>query len=276
MASPSPAVLREQRITTYATTQGSLLVVKARANYSKAAPPEKRGVVKGFSRASRCRMLQEIATIDWRHYGTCVLITLTYPDQYYDRTPKERTVDRSRFLRDLENHLGKSVSVLWRLEYKPRKSGEHVGRLIPHFHLIVLGVRYVEKGFVRKGWRNVLGYVGKLVTDVRAKPRPQATAQYTAKYVAKEDSLGALDNVSYLNSWGRAWGLTRAEWVRHCPRVGVADLNEDQLARAMEIAGWLLGRKYVGSYYLLRPDVGALFARIAGKDARLLDLGGGG
>lgn len=250
--------------------------MKVDLNYSRSVPPAKRGTVRGFTRASRKRMLQTIATLDWEHYGPSVLVTLTYPDSHAERTPKERTRDRTRFLRDVENHLGRDVACLWRLEYKFRKSGKLTGRVVPHFHLIILGCKYLDKKVVRKLWRSILHVKGPLATDVRLKRKARNSALYAAKYTAKEDPLGALDNVSYLHSDGRAWGLTRSKWVRFLPRLKVQSLSEEQLGRAMEVAGLLLGRRYVGSFYLIRPNVGALAVYVAGGADKFLDTGAGG
>ena len=71
-----------------------------------------------------------------------VFVTLTYPDSYdhYD--------DPDRWKRDLQafEHRFKRAfpdgCYFWRLEVVDRKSGEHVGVLFPHYHLLVFGVEY--------------------------------------------------------------------------------------------------------------------------------------
>lgn len=257
----------------HARQQGTLLDVKVKLNWSRMMPPEKRGVVNGFTKPARLRMLKAIARIDWNTYGKSVFVTVTYPDAYADRTPAKRTQDRGLLIRAMEHELGGKVSILWRLEYKRRRSGACVGRLIPHFHAIVLGVPYLCQKAVRKAWRTILGHVGPLATDVRTRKSGDSTAQYLAKYAAKEQSVDALDDASYLDKRGRAWGLTRKSLVHWAEVRTSAKLNAKQERAAMEVARHLLGRHYTGSFFVFHHEARTLFHQIENDILRPVDGG---
>jgi len=173
----------------------------------------KRQVIKGFTRGARLRMLRMIASINWGNVRHGLFITLTYPDECAVRTLRERSTDKYLFLRYLEKHLQRKVSVLWRSEWIDRKSGDYQGYLIPHFHLLVFGAGYLPNETVRTWWRNALDLAGPLSTDVKAAPRDARVSYYVSKYAAK---LPHLDIAPYHNNMcftGRQWGVTRRAGV---------------------------------------------------------------
>lgn len=100
----------------------------------------KRGVVKGFSKASRKRMIEFIASV--RYSGQLVFLTLTYPDMFpLEPLEWERHFDtfRKRFQRACPDWRG-----LWRIELQTRKSGIMAGKTAPHFHILIF-THYTEK-----------------------------------------------------------------------------------------------------------------------------------
>jgi len=158
-------------------------------------------------------MLKTIAKIDWGRVPYGVFVTLTYPDTEWTRDYAQRTIDRSRFIRDLEKFLCREFPILWRIEWKRRQSGMRVGQYAPHLHLMCLGVRYVAASAVLHFWRGVLQVGGHLHTDVRGVHGPEGCGKYLAKYLSKSSSLG---NAAYVNNphmAGRHWGLTRPSLV---------------------------------------------------------------
>jgi hypothetical protein len=211
-------------------SQGKLLTVSI-TDYPYAPPQNvKRGIVDSFSRASRLRLLKYIATIDWESIASGVLITLTYPDSRLGRDKDTRNKDRSRFLRDIEKHLGGKVSGIWRTEYEPRKSGANQGVIVPHLHFLLIRESFVCHKVVRKIWRKILKVHGPLSTDVRAAKNGELASFYIAKYMSKVHSLLSLDNCAYLNTHGRHWGTIRKQFIPICPHEVLDGLDEDEIA----------------------------------------------
>jgi hypothetical protein len=98
--------------------------------------PPKRGDIRGFSDASRRRMLDLMAKIELSQVP--LFVTLTYPDTF--------PLYSEEFKRHLEVFCARlqrrwpEASVIWKLEFKERRSGENKGRVAPHYHLFVYGV----------------------------------------------------------------------------------------------------------------------------------------
>jgi len=98
---------------------------------------KKRGLIHGFSRSSRRRMMQFLAKV--RLDGLLPLFgTTTYPDIFPD--------EAERFKRDLQTLIERLkrrfplIGLLWRLEFKKRKSGVNAGKVAPHFHWLLWNV----------------------------------------------------------------------------------------------------------------------------------------
>ena len=97
----------------------------------------KRGLIHGFSRASRRRMMQFLAKIRLDE-GLPLFGTTTYPDIFPD--------DAEKFKRDLQTLIERlkrrfpQVGLIWRLEFKVRKSGVNAGKVAPHFHWLLWNV----------------------------------------------------------------------------------------------------------------------------------------
>ena len=98
---------------------------------------KKRGQIHGFSRASRRRMMQFLAKVRLDE-ALPLFGTTTYPDIFPDEAEK--------FKRDLQTLIERlkrrfpQVGLLWRLEFKMRKSGANVGKVAPHFHWLLWNV----------------------------------------------------------------------------------------------------------------------------------------
>jgi hypothetical protein len=179
-------------------------------------------------------MLKTIAKIDWGRVPYGVFLTLTYPDALWEVDYYRRTMNRSVFLRDLEKHLDREVSVLWRVEWVKRKSGARKGQYAPHIHMMCLGIRFVAAAFVRQTWRSALQCSGPLATDVRGVTGNEGCGRYLAKYISKAPSL---DNAAYLNRpWmaGRTWGLTRPNLVPWADVEHDREIGEEEYRAAME------------------------------------------
>jgi hypothetical protein len=98
--------------------------------------PSKRGVVTFFSPASRRRMLDLLAKVDFKQNP--LFVGLTYPDHF--------PLYSAQYKRDLDvlfhrmERRWPGSSAIWKLEFMPRRSGVNKGKIAPHFHLLVFGV----------------------------------------------------------------------------------------------------------------------------------------
>lgn len=220
----------------FAVWTGELLEITYAPTTDTYRRPGKRGIVKGFTRSARLRMLRTIASVNWDHVKHAVFITLTYPDEYANRMMGERSTDKSLFLRMLERHLKKQLGVLWRLEWEPRKSGKHVGQLVAHWHLIVFGTRYVPKDTVRSFWQCVLRADGPVVTWIDGITSGRKISRYVSKYCSKLPDADVLDNASYLNNLGRHWGINRRELVPWYPRFLIPFLTSEDVRLCENLA----------------------------------------
>jgi hypothetical protein len=144
---PACAGLSKAHISAHTTKNGtitayrnaSLLQVRLRAdgiqgrNRRESAP---RGEITEFSAASRRRMLEVMAKV--QQAAVPFFVTLTYPDEF----PLYRE-DYKRHLETFFDRLQRrwpGAAVIWKLEFKERKSGQNKGKIAPHYHLFVYGV----------------------------------------------------------------------------------------------------------------------------------------
>lgn len=183
----------------------------------------------GFSRASRLRLLKFIAKVDWKKIPCGIFVTLTYPPSHGKRTLAQRNKDRYLFLRHLEEHLGHRITGIWRVEWKPRLTGNDAGEIVPHYHFVILKEKYVHYKLIRNWWRGILKVKGPLATDVRAIINGELAGFYIAKYVAKVQPLASLDNCAYHNSPGRHYGFIRRNSIPLCPVESIAKLTEPEI-----------------------------------------------
>ena len=126
----------------------SLLEVRLRSD----VVPEKgrnvpRGEISEFTPAARRRMMQMMAKVELA--AVPFLVTLTYPDDFplYREDYKGHL---EAFCDRLERRWP-GMAVIWKLEFKERKSGENAGKIAPHYHLFVYGVPWEFRGKVERG-----------------------------------------------------------------------------------------------------------------------------
>jgi len=96
----------------------------------------KRGIITRFSEASRRRLMRALAKT--RRDLLPVFVTLTYPDNF----PGDPAVWKEHlkiWLKRLKREHPKAAG-FWKLELKARKSGQSVGQVAPHFHLLMWGL----------------------------------------------------------------------------------------------------------------------------------------
>lgn len=192
--------------------------------------PGRRKNIVGFSDASRLRLLKRMATIHWESVGKSLFCTATYPDEVVVRSKDERTVDRSRLFRDMEKYLDKQISLAWRVEWVPRKSGNLIGTLQPHVHLIVFNCRWFPMEVFNRLWQSVLRVDGYVRTEVKRIRGERDVARYVAKYVGKREVDRSLVIASKLNTDGRAWGFHRPELIPWCVRTWDLRFTDEEIA----------------------------------------------
>jgi hypothetical protein len=102
----------------------------------------KRGQCKGFTFGSRRRMLDRLNQLSVEA-DLPDFVGLTLPDNCFDDCVTSFGKAAKLHLTVLLKRLRRacpSACGIWRLEWKARKSGLYVGKLFPHFHLLVWGL----------------------------------------------------------------------------------------------------------------------------------------
>ena len=166
-----------------------------------------RGKVRFMSRASRRNLLRKIAKTD--RAQDPLFITLTYPD-IFSEDPAVWKRDIDKFGKRLAR---RKYGAIWRIEYKERLSGFNVGKIAPHFHLLVWGASYTPKmiSWVRRAWFEVVGSgnIDHFTAGTRVEPihSRRGVMSYTSKYIAKQDE--AIVPVGC----GRMWGAINRDAI---------------------------------------------------------------
>jgi len=224
----------------------------------------KREAIGPWSQQSRSKLLRYLNKIDYGRIPSSVFVTLTYPDHVVPETYRERSQHRAVWVRYLEENLQRPVPIVWRIEWEERKSGAYTGKLAPHFHLMVFGVRFIDHENVREWWRKAIkAGEGPLITEVKAIYNEDGACRYLSKYVSKYRSL---DISTYHNSglkFGRHWGILRKELIPLCPVAVERSLDdaEAKIVRQFKAARskWY-DAETGGGYYLLGKEHAKRFA----------------
>jgi len=101
-----------------------------------------RGKCKGFSFGSRRRMLDRLNSVSVAA-SLPYFVTATLPDDMFDDNVARFATSAKSWLDTFTKRLlrvSPSACGFWRIEWQARKSGLHVGKLFPHFHLLVWGL----------------------------------------------------------------------------------------------------------------------------------------
>lgn len=161
-------------------------------------PVPRRGLVREFSRRSRTRLQQTLCSVPVAHVGRGMLfITLTYPAAY----PGDWQLWKAQL-----HHMAIKFArrfprfgAVWKLE--PQRRGA------PHFHLLVVGVPYVAKGWLSQTWYEVVGShdLRHLAagTNVQLARSHRGVVSYASKYAAKRQALPE----DWQGGVGRWWGV---------------------------------------------------------------------
>jgi len=203
------------------TPEGSYLGVHVGRMQPCPVPPTTRGVVHGFSRQSRSRLLKTLSKLNRQVVSRALFVTLTYP-----LSESVSFASCKRHLDSFAKRLARKFvrcGVIWRMELQ--KNGT------PHFHLIVLNQRFIPHEWVRRCWSQIVfGGNGNeyIRTETKRVDSFKKALSYAAKYAAKlpDDEAGDTE--------GRVWGIYGR---RHIPiRVIQWELDpggEARLSRAI-------------------------------------------
>lgn len=179
---------------------GSVLKLKAAKVPRGPRPNARRGKVTQFSRQSRGRLLELLASINQPALRAMPLfLTLTYPAVYpQDGAEVKRHLDV--FLKRLKRELPYAAAI-WKLEYQTRGA--------PHFHILLFGVTYLHHYWLAKCWAGVVASGDKrhiaAGTSVEQVKSWRGVMWYASKYLAKVDAGQVQDGC------GRFWGVMSRE-----------------------------------------------------------------
>jgi hypothetical protein len=201
-----------------------------------------RGKIRGFSAASRRRMMYQLAKIDRKELP--LWCTLTFPDEFHEfiDQPKVWKVILKRLkMRFKRKYPG--AGGFWRLELKDRLSGLYVGEWFPHFHLLIYGIDELEfRRWLAVNWWEVCGklssdHLGRGTSCERVDSY-RKLCSYVSKYMAKVEG-GDME-------LGRVWGVWSVENIPFVKAILVV-LDEKeavQLLRLMRRFARIRSRDY--------------------------------
>ena len=157
-----------------------------------------RGKVKGYTPASRQRLQKRLAMIQNRHLSNALFVTLTYPAQH---PPVDIAKGHLRAFVKRVRYKFPNAAIGWRLEFQKRGA--------VHFHLLVLGVKFLPSEVVATWWYKIVGSGDKkhlrAGTEVRRVKSARHAAYYISKYMAKAGEQ--TDIIPEGTKPGRFWGF---------------------------------------------------------------------
>jgi hypothetical protein len=163
--------------------------------YAQMEKTPRRGKCRGFSKASRRRLLRSLAKMNREKAGLPILVTLTYPGEY-SSDPKQWKRDLDVFKKRFRRKYPEAFA-FWRLEFQKRGA--------PHFHSLVFHCKRIDKDWLSQSWYEVVGSgdekhlrAGTRVENVRSW---KGVSSYCSKYLGK---VGDNDDVGEV---GRMWGI---------------------------------------------------------------------
>lgn len=220
--------------------QAKVTQPKSQIERRKYGNGQTRGEVTTFSRRSRKRMLERVAMK--RDKSRLLFFTLTYRDDVWFDASSGASLTPRDLQRHLENFLKRieraypHAGILWRKEYAVRRSGDYVGHVVPHIHILVDGIMDDIADVRRDTWASWheistdqrTDQFKRSRVDVQAAKSMKQAYYYLSKYLAKSDNRSNSDsnsedneNVSaslieeylaaHAGEIGRHWGV-RGNW----------------------------------------------------------------
>lgn len=187
--------------------QGASILKVSKAEPTKQTGGGLRGVVKGFSRGSRRRLMSRIASVR-RKAKLPVFVTLTYPKSFPE--PKQSKKHLKEFIRRMKKAFP-MAGIIWKLE--PQKRGA------PHYHLLVWGSSEKNlRAWVPTSWFEIAGggdnlhllwHEGKLKNKhcVNAVYSFKGVWAYASKYLGKTFEVAGWDSKAV----GRFWAVVNPD-----------------------------------------------------------------
>lgn len=124
--------------------------------------PALRGQIREFSARSRRALMNRMNEINREKAPLPSFVTLTYPDEVLPVSAKRFARDMNTLRAAWERRFGKTP-LIWRKEGVRRKSGSHVGELVPHVHMLPFGVEPTEENrdWITDTWVRITGGKGQ-------------------------------------------------------------------------------------------------------------------
>lgn len=230
--------------------QGRLFALARKSDATTRPGGGRRGLVSGFSDASRRRLLRKFARL--QHVPT-KFYTLTYPDEFPDPA---KAKDHLRAFMERMRRAYPKASGIWRLEFQDRGA--------PHFHILFFNLPFIHWSHISKAWKEIIGvpqdeYVRIEVKAVRSF---RGVMSYASKYVCKPtddetdavggetDAVGGEEGSdsdptfisnAYLHA-GRVWGVHNRDFLPYAPKVYI--VFREQTGRAFHDAKRYMRRIY--------------------------------
>jgi hypothetical protein len=193
---------------------------------------DRRSRISGFSRQSRLRMMRKVSKLEKAKRP--LFFTLTYPDEF-SNTLDGKEIKEKHLKNFWKRMIYKypEISCIWKLEYQTRKSGENIGELYPHFHLLVWGLYDVDleeiREYVAEAWWGVCGELSddhlEVGTRVERLRSYRGIMSYISKYMGKE--VGSNLKV------GRWWGVKGRKYLPQAKKIVVDFLRKEQYERVI-------------------------------------------
>jgi len=229
----------------WVSVRGNLVHLHLPTEFKPHTWEHKRKGIGGFSPQSRLRMLKWSATVDWGKIPKALFVTLSYPDEFATATRTERSAHLDALIKRLDRHFKTQEGVIYRWEWKPRLTGEFVGRVSPHLHLLLLNKRYLLWYDLMAWWMEIIGEKTYANVDVRKANKRDMAARYMTKYLSKMGELGVLGIDTYAAVDGKHWGTRRHPAIPRCKETIWRGISQEQTwifiraaARAMAHFDW--------------------------------------
>lgn len=228
--------------------QGHLLSVQSIGLDMERFGGSRRGCVDGFTRSSRKRLLEKLASMkapSKNGYRSQVsFLTLTTLEMYH---PKLMKVFLANFFKRVARKFP-SVSGIWRLEFQERGA--------VHFHVILYNAPYIDKLWIQSAWGEIVGQV-KPFTRIELVKSYRHLMRYASKYLAKVGGDSGFNYGAYLTdderlrienveTVGRHWGVYNADAL---------PWDEIEEGTVPLDGSWYLIRQYCRKFYSwLEPE----------------------
>lgn len=233
----------------------------------------RRGVCVGFGKRPRRRMMQALAKI--RNVVGGHFLTLTFPDAVWLQFSADDQGGMAHYAKEKLHALEKrltarfpAVGGIWRMEFKDRKSGDLLGCVVPHFHILAFGIENCHlallQAWLSDVWFDVVGSGDekhlKAGTNCRELSSRRHAAAYVSKYVGKEEQ----DDYAAGRRWGTFGLLDQSGSL-------TVDLSIEQWVAFKRLARrWLRSRKsrFVHVMRRLPAAVGATMLGLGDESCR--------